>query len=61
MLFTSGPLDIQPARLPTLDVDQAMAISVALWQWQEARLQAVLRTPVPSFADLRYTQKSKSA
>ena len=42
-LFTTAPADDQPARLPTLDVDKAMAISVALWQWQEARMRAVLR------------------
>jgi hypothetical protein len=43
ILFASALTDDQPARLPTLDVDKAMAISVALWQWQEARLRAALR------------------
>jgi hypothetical protein len=42
-LFTNAPTDDQPARLPSLDVDKAMAISVALWRWQEARMRAVLR------------------
>jgi len=36
VLFTSTP---EP-RLPSLDVDQAVAISAALWQWQAARLRA---------------------
>jgi hypothetical protein len=43
MLFAGAPADNQTARLPTLDVDKAVAISVALWQWQEARLHAALR------------------
>jgi hypothetical protein len=43
VLFAGAPLDDQPARLPTLDVDQAVAIAVALWQWQEAKLRATLR------------------
>jgi hypothetical protein len=37
ILFRSGPLRDQPARLPTLDIDKLMAIAVALWQWQETR------------------------
>ncbi len=43
MLFMSAPREDQPTRLPALDVDKAVAISVALWQWQEARLRASLR------------------
>jgi hypothetical protein len=43
VLFASAPLRDQPARLPTLDVDRAVAIAVALWQWQEARLRATER------------------
>src|SRR5262245_12467488 len=43
VLFASAPLHDQPARLPTLDVDRAVAIAVALWQWQEAKLRATLR------------------
>jgi hypothetical protein len=39
-LFSSAPLRDQPPRLPSLDVDQAVAISAALWQWQDARLRA---------------------
>jgi hypothetical protein len=39
VLFTSTPLCNEP-RLPSLDVDQAVAISAALWQWQAARLRA---------------------
>jgi len=42
MLFTNAPRSDQPTRLPTLDVGQAVAISVALWQWQDARLRATL-------------------
>src|SRR5205085_1351110 len=43
-LFASAPIEDQPARLPTLDVDKAIAISVALWRWQETRLRAMLIT-----------------
>jgi hypothetical protein len=40
VLFTNGPPRDQPPRLPSLDVDQAVAICAALWQWQDARLRA---------------------
>jgi hypothetical protein len=43
-LFASAPIEDQPARLPTLDVDKAIAISVALWRWQETRLRTMLIT-----------------
>jgi hypothetical protein len=43
VLFTSTPLRNEP-RLPRLDVDQAVAISAALWQWQAARLRALQHT-----------------
>ena len=43
VLFARAPLRDQQARLPTLDVDRAIAIAVALWQWQEARLRARMK------------------
>jgi hypothetical protein len=39
ILFKTAPCLNQPERLPALDLDRAMAISAALWQWQEARLK----------------------
>jgi hypothetical protein len=42
MLFTNAPSLDQPARLPTLDVGQVVAISVALWRWQDDRLRAAV-------------------
>jgi len=43
ILFMNAPFEDRTARLPALDLDKAMAIAAALWQWQEARLRAALR------------------
>jgi hypothetical protein len=41
VLFTSAPPRDEQARLPTLDLDKAVTIAVALWRWQETRLSAM--------------------